>query len=140
MSNHSALRELRSEVTHFKNKYKFMTLKITLMPHIMEAFVGSNANTKSTSQYPIRVLFWCLTSCHNIFKKLASFIFAYFINFRLKVCVLVALIFGIWSTWYFEELFSYHERKQLFTQKCATNYRTYLENQLNNFWTWNNNM
>jgi len=25
--------------------------------------------------------------------------------------------------------------KQLFTQKCATKYQTYLENQLTNFWT-----
>ena len=52
MSNHSELRDLRSEVTHFKNKYKFMTLDITLMPQIMETFVGSNINTKSTLQYP----------------------------------------------------------------------------------------
>jgi hypothetical protein len=36
--------------------------------------------------------------------------------------------------------FSYHEWKQLLTQKCATNYRTHLENQLNSFWTWNNSM
>jgi len=28
-------------------------------------------------------------------------------------------------------LFSYHEWKQQFTQKCATNYQTYLEKQLN---------
>jgi len=39
MSNHSELRDLRWEVVHFKNKYKFMTLKITLMPQIKEAFV-----------------------------------------------------------------------------------------------------
>jgi hypothetical protein len=36
--------------------------------------------------------------------------------------------------------FSYHEWKQLFTQKCAINYQTYLENQMNNFWSWNNSM
>jgi len=28
----------------------------------------------------------------------------------------------------------------MFTQKCATNYQTYLENELNNFWTQNNSM
>jgi len=52
MSNHSELRHLRSEGIQFKNKYKFMILKITLMPQIKEAFVGSNVNTKSTLQYP----------------------------------------------------------------------------------------
>jgi hypothetical protein len=30
--------------------------------------------------------------------------------------------------------------KQLFTQKCATNYQAYLENKFNNFWTWNNSL
>jgi len=34
MSNHSELRDLRSEGIHFKNKYKFMILQITLMPQI----------------------------------------------------------------------------------------------------------
>jgi len=38
-TNHSELRGLRSEGIHFKNKYKFMILKITMMPHIQEAFV-----------------------------------------------------------------------------------------------------
>ena len=140
MSNHSELRDLRSEVIHFNNKYKFMVLKITLMPQIKEAYVWFNVNTKSKLQYPFRDLFWCLIYRHNIFKKLASFICAFFINFIFNVCVIAALIIGICSPWYFEDLFSYHERKQLFTQKCATNYQTYLENQLNNVWTWNNSM
>jgi hypothetical protein len=52
MSNHSELKDLRSEGIHFKNKYKFMILKITLMLQIKEAFCGSNVNTKSTLQYP----------------------------------------------------------------------------------------
>ena len=52
MSNHSELRDLRSEGIHFKDKYKVMVLKATLMPQIKEAFVGSNANTKSILQYP----------------------------------------------------------------------------------------
>jgi hypothetical protein len=52
MSNHSELRDLKSEVIHFKNKSKFMILKLTLMPQIKEAFVGSIVNTKSTLQYP----------------------------------------------------------------------------------------
>jgi len=39
MLNHSELRDLRSEGKHFKNKYKFMKLKIILMPQIKETFV-----------------------------------------------------------------------------------------------------
>jgi hypothetical protein len=50
MSNQIVLRDLRSEGTHFKNKYKLMTLKITLMPQIKEAFIWFNVN--STLQYP----------------------------------------------------------------------------------------
>jgi len=38
-SNHSELRDLRSEGIHFKNKCKFLILKITLMAQIKEAFV-----------------------------------------------------------------------------------------------------
>jgi len=51
MSNHSELRDLRSEGTLFKNKYKFMILKNTLMPLLKELFVGSNVNTKSKLKY-----------------------------------------------------------------------------------------
>ena len=36
----------------FKNKFKLVLLKITLMPQTNEAFVWSNVNTKSTLQYP----------------------------------------------------------------------------------------
>jgi len=46
MSNHSKLRDLRSEGIHFKNKCKFMILKSTLMPQIKEAFVGSQSKYK----------------------------------------------------------------------------------------------
>ena len=140
MSNHSKLRNLRSKGIHFKNKYKFMMLKRILMPQIREEFVGSNVNKKIYITISIRVLFWCLICRHSIFKKMEALIFASFIIFRFNVCVLAAIIIGTCSTGYFEELFSYHEWKQLFTQKCATNYQTHLENQLNNVWTWNNSM
>jgi hypothetical protein len=86
----------------------------------------------------IRVLFWCPIYRQNIFKKLASFICAYFVNFRFNVCVLAALIIGICSPWYSEYLFPYHEWTQLFAQNSATNYQTYLEKHLNNFSTGNN--
>ena len=139
MSNHIELRDLRSESIHFKNK--FMILKITLMPQIKEAFVWSNVNTKSILQYSFRVLFWCLIYTHNILKELASFICSYFIKFKFKVCVLAGVIIGTCSTWYFEDFFfSCHEWKYLFAQKCASNYQTYLENQLNNFCTWNSSL
>jgi len=46
MSNHSELRDLRSEGIHFKNKCKFMILKSTLMPQIKDAFVGSQRKYK----------------------------------------------------------------------------------------------
>ena len=52
MSNHSELRDLRSEVIHLKNKYTFLILKITVIRQIKQAFGGSNVNTKSTLQYP----------------------------------------------------------------------------------------
>jgi len=52
MLHHSELRDMRSEGIRFKNKYKFMILKITLMPQTKVAFVRSNVKTKSTLQYP----------------------------------------------------------------------------------------
>jgi hypothetical protein len=39
MSNCSELRDMMSEGIHFKNKYKFVILKIILMPKIKESFV-----------------------------------------------------------------------------------------------------
>ena len=133
-------KRLRSEGTHFKNKYKFLILKSTMMPQIKEVFVGSQRKYKIYITISIRIVFWCLIYRHNIFKKLASIICACFINFRFKVSVLATLIIGICSSWHFEDIFSYHEWKQLFPQKYATNYQTYLKNHMNNFWTWNNNM
>jgi hypothetical protein len=41
MSNHSELRDLRSEGIHFKNKHKLTIRKSTMMPQIKEEFVGS---------------------------------------------------------------------------------------------------
>jgi hypothetical protein len=42
------------EGIHFNNKYKFMVLKISLMPQIKEVFVWFNVNTKSALQYPFQ--------------------------------------------------------------------------------------
>jgi hypothetical protein len=39
MSNSSELRDIREEGIYFQGKYKFMILKMTLMPQIKEAFV-----------------------------------------------------------------------------------------------------
>ena len=54
MSIHSELRDFRSEAIHFKNKYKFTIIKITLMLKLKETFVRSNVHTKSTLQYPFQ--------------------------------------------------------------------------------------
>ena len=70
--NKSELRDMRSEGTRFKNKHKFMILKITLMPQTKEAFVGSNVRKyKIYITISIGVLFWCLIYRNNIFKNLA---------------------------------------------------------------------
>jgi hypothetical protein len=46
MSNHSELRDLRLESIHFKNKYKLMIIKSTMMTQIKEAFVGTEHKYK----------------------------------------------------------------------------------------------
>jgi len=124
MSNHSELRALRSKGIHFKNKYKFMTIKITLIPQIKEACIWSNVNRKSTLQYPFE---FCsdVSFIGTIFSRnWHLFTCAYFINFIFNICVLAALIIGICSTWYFEDLVSYREWKQLFTQIIKHIWRT----------------
>jgi len=76
MSNHSELRDLRSEGIHFKNKYKLMIIKSTIMPQIKEAFVGSEHKYKIYITISILFLFWCLVYRRNNFKKMASLICA----------------------------------------------------------------
>jgi hypothetical protein len=117
-----------------------MPLKCTSMPQIKEAFVGSQRKHKIYITMSIRVLFWCLLYRHNIFKKVASlFVLSLLISdFTFVFLLLSLLVSGQPDISKF--FFSYHEWKQLFTQKCATNYQTYLEKQLNNFWTWNNSL
>jgi len=64
-------------------------------------------------------------------------------NFRFNVCVLATLIIGdklVSVHPDISKIFPFHEWKQQFTHICATKYQTYLENQLNNFWTWNNSV
>ena len=110
------------------------------MPQIKEELVWSNVNTKSALQFPFE---FCseVSFIGKIYSRKETGIFYLcLINFRFNVCILAGLIIVICSTWYFEDIFSYREWKQLFTQKCASNYQTYFENQLNNFWTWNNIM
>jgi hypothetical protein len=117
-----------------------MILKTTLMPQIKEEFVWSNVNTKSTLQYPFE---FC--SHVSFIGKIYSrnwhllFVLTLLISDLTFVFLLMSLLVS-YSTWYFEDIFTYHEWKRLFTQKCATNHQTYLENQLNNVWTWNNTM
>ena len=61
-------RDLRSDGIHFKNKYKFMILKVNIMLLINEAFFGSQPKYKIYITISIRVLFGCLISSHNIFQ------------------------------------------------------------------------
>jgi hypothetical protein len=74
MSNHSELKDLRSECLHFKNKYKRTTLKSTMMTQMKEAFVGYKYKYKIYIATSICFLFWCLLYKHNKFKKLVSYI------------------------------------------------------------------
>ena len=69
-----------------------------MMPQIEEAFVGCQRKYKIYITISLRILLLCLVCRHNIFKKLASFICAYFVNFRFNVCVLATLIIGICSS------------------------------------------
>jgi Na+-transporting methylmalonyl-CoA/oxaloacetate decarboxylase gamma subunit len=146
MSNRSELRDFRSEVMHFKNKYKFVTLKITLMPQIKKTFVWSNVNTKSTLQYPFEL---CsdVSFIGTIFSRNwhLLFVLILLISNLTFVFLLLSLLVSVQPdiSKIFFRIMSQNNcshTKQLFTQKCATNYQTYLENQLNNFWTWNNSM
>jgi len=57
MSNHTELRDLKSEGIQFKIKYKLMILESTMMPQIKEAYVGSQHKYKIYITISIRVLF-----------------------------------------------------------------------------------
>jgi len=65
MSDHSELRDLMSEDTHFKNKCKFVILKSTMMPQIKEAFVGFQRKYKIYITIPIRIPFRCIVCRHS---------------------------------------------------------------------------
>ena len=102
-SNHCELGDLRSEGIYFKNKYAFMTLKITLMPRIKEAFVWFNV--KSTLQYPFE---YCsdVSFIGTIFSRNWHLLFVLTLLISdFYVCILAALIIGICSTCYFEDHF-----------------------------------
>ena len=108
MSNHGELRNLKSEGTHFKNKYKFMILKITLMPQIQGAFVGSNENTKSTLQYPFEVC-----SDVSFIGKIVSrkwhllFVISLLISDLTFVFLLLSLLVSVQPD--ISKIFSYHQ-------------------------------
>ena len=109
------------------------------MPQIKEGFVWSNVNIKSTLQYPFELrsdvsftgtIFsrtWHLLFLLTLLISDVNFVF-------LLLSLLVSVQPDIWK------IFFPIAREKLFTQKCATNYQTYLENQLNDVWTWNNSM
>ena len=91
----------------------------------------------------IWVLLWCLLYKLNMLKKMASVICVSFINFRFNVCVLATIIIGdklVYVHPDISKIFFRFMSENKFTQICAAKYQTYLEKQLNNFWTWNNSM
>ena len=91
----------------------------------------------------LRLCWWITTSVvlfsfRCVLELLLRLVFggARFAGFSLLLSLLVHVQPEISKLFFFP----YHEWKRLFTQNCVTNYQTYLENQLNNFWTWNNSM
>jgi hypothetical protein len=76
MSNQSELRDLMSEGIHFKNKYKLMVPKSTMMSQIKEAFVGFEHKYKIYITISIRFMFCCLVDRHSNFKKIVYLIYA----------------------------------------------------------------
>ena len=117
----------------------------------------NKVNTKSTIQYPfefcsdvsfIDTIFsrnWHLLFVSTLLISDLTFVFL-LLSLLVSVPPDISKIFSSYHVW--KQLFTQNNcshkttvyTKQLFTQKCATNYQTYLENQMNNFWTWNNSM
>jgi len=135
MLHRSELKDMRSEGIRFKNKYKLMILKITLMPQTNLAFVGSNVNTKSTLQYPFE---FCsdVSFIGTMFSRNwhILFVLTLLISDLTFVFLLLSLLVSFQPD-ISKIFFRIMSENKLFTQKCATNYQTYLENQLNKFWT-----
>ena len=99
-----------------------------------------NVNTKSTLQYPFGFCY-DVSFIGTIFSRNwhLLFVLSLLISNLTFVFLLLPLIVCVQPD-ISKIIFSYHEWKHLFTQKCATNYHTYLENKLDNFWTRNNSM
>ena len=140
MSSHSELRDLRSDGVHFKNKCKFMIPKSTVIPQINEAFVGSQRKYKIYITMSIQFCY-DVSFIGTIFSRNWHLLFVLsFFSFKFQIWCLCSCCSHYWY------LFNLIFRRSFFgssvntTQKCAANYQTYLENQLNNFWTWNNGM
>jgi Na+-transporting methylmalonyl-CoA/oxaloacetate decarboxylase gamma subunit len=93
MSNHSELRGLRSKGIHFKNKYKLMMLKSTMMPQIKKEFDESEHKYKIYITISIRLLFWSLVYRHSNFKKMAFlFVLSLLISGLTFVLLLLSLL------------------------------------------------
>ena len=124
---------------HFKNKYKFKILKTTLMPQIKEAFVGSNANTKSILQYPFDFCFdasFIGTIPSRNWHLL--FVLCLLISDLTFVSLLLSLLVFVQPD--ISKIFFRIMRENNCSHKNVLLIIKHLENQLNNFWTWNNSM
>jgi hypothetical protein len=114
-----------------------------MIPQIKEAFVGSEHKYKIYMQYPFG---FCsdVSFMGTIISRKWHILFV--LSLLISYLKFVFLLFSLLETnWYlfiatFRRFFSFYEWKQLFRQTCSAKYQTYLENQLNNFWTWNNSI
>jgi len=110
------------------------------MPQTQETFVGSNINTKSTLQYPFE---FCsdVSFIGKIFSRNWHLLFMLSLLISDLTCVflLLSLLVTVQSD-ISKIFFRIMSENSCTHKKCATNYQTHMENQLNNFWTWNNGM
>jgi hypothetical protein len=108
------------------------------MSQIKEAFFRYSVNTKSTLQYPFDfcsdVAFIGTTFSRNCYLL---FVLSFLISDLTFVFLLLSLLVSVQPD-FSKIFFLCHGWKKNFKQKCTSNYETCLENQLNNFWTWNN--
>jgi len=92
-----------------------------MITKIKEAFLTRRSQFKYKIYITIfiRFLFWCLISSHNIFKKLTSFVCAYFINSGLTFVFLLPSL--LVTNWYLSMLIF---RKYFFVSWVKTAFHT----------------
>jgi Na+-transporting methylmalonyl-CoA/oxaloacetate decarboxylase gamma subunit len=109
------------------------------VPQIKESFVWSNVNTKSTLKYTFE-FYSDVSFIGKMFSKNWHLLFVLtWLILDLKfVFLLLSLLVSVQP--YISKIFFRIMSENKCSHKCAANYQTYLENQLNNFWTLINSM